>query len=627
MHRAGSGVEESWDYIVVGSGAGGGTVGARLAEAGARVLVIEAESDPRTAEDDRLPEDYDVPAFHPFASENPSMAWDFFVEHFADPAQRGRDPKRTPAGIFYPRAGTLGGCTAHNAMITMWPQDADWDGIARLTGDPSWSAAAMRPYVRRLEQCRHRPLWRFLSRFGLDPTGHGWKGWLPTEKAVPPQVWGDHTLILSLLLSAARFQLDEPDLIRSLWRLVQGRADPNDRRILESGSTGLCYPPLCTDGGRRYGTRERLLDVMRRHPDRLRIELDALVTRVVLDDTQRAVGVEYLKGARLYSACPGMSPDTSPDMSPGAARAGELRRVGCTGEVILAGGTFNTPQLLMLSGIGPPEELARHGLPLRVASPGVGRNLQDRYEVSVISRMARDWRVLAGARFRKGDRPFRQWQRRQGMYVTNGTALAFTARSSPGVPTPDLFCMALLARFNGYAPGYSREVAAHHDALSWTILKAHTGNSAGRVRLRSSDPRDMPEIAFNSFDTGGEADLAAMVGAVRSVRKLVRPLADRGLVAAEEVPGPAMQSDDEIAGWIRDTAWGHHASGTAAIGPVEAGGVLDGRLRVHGARGLRVVDASIFPRIPGFFIAGAIYLAAEKAADVVLADARLARAA
>ncbi|MBN8901857.1 MAG: GMC family oxidoreductase N-terminal domain-containing protein, partial [Rhodospirillales bacterium] len=289
---------------------------------------------------------------------------------------------------------------------------------------------------------------------------------------------------------------------------------------------------------------------------------------------------------------------------------------------------FNTPQLLMLSGIGEATELARHGVPLRVESAGVGRNLQDRYEVSVIARMTRNWRVLAGAAFRKGDRPFQQWQdRREGMYVTNGTALAFTARSDRDLPVPDLFCMALLARFNGYVPGYSAEVAAHHDALSWTILKAHTANGAGRVRLRSADPRDMPEITFNSFETGGEADLAAIVAAVRSVRRLLQPLAERGRVAAEEVPGPAMQSDADIAAWVRDTAWGHHASGTAAIGPRESGGVLDGRFRVHGTRGLRVVDASIFPRIPGFFIAGAIFLAAEKAADVVLADARPARAA
>ena len=614
-----SGDGDAWDVIVIGSGAGGGTVAARLAERGCRVLVLEAGGDGRTedgrAGGERMPEDYDVPAFHPFASENPAMSWDFFVRHYADPAEAARDPKLTPRGILYPRAGTLGGCTAHNAAITLWPQDPDWDGIAALTGDPGWSAAAMQPYVRRLERCRHRPVWRFLSRFGLDPTGHGWHGWLPTEKALPPQVWGDRQLVRALLLEAVRLELGEPRLLASLWRLLKGRADPNDRRIARTEAAGLCYTPLSTLDGRRFGTRERLLAAAEASGGRLRIELDALATRVLLDDRQRAVGVEYLKGARLYRA--------TPDCQDG----GEKRVARCTGEVILAGGAFNTPQLLMLSGIGDPGELPRHGIPVRVAAPGVGRNLQDRYEVSVVSRMARDWRVLAGARFQRGDRLFRQWQRREGLYISNGTALAFTARSAPGLPAPDLFCMALLAQFNGYAPGYSAAVAAHHDRLSWTILKAHTGNRTGTVRLRSADPREVLDIDFNYFAEGGDADLQAMVGAVRRVRRLLRPLAERGLVAEEKEPGPAADTDEAVAQWVRDTAWGHHASGTAAIGPAAGGGVLDGRLRVHGARGLRVVDASIFPRIPGFFIAGAVYLAAEKAADLVLEDTRVPAAA
>ena len=146
------------DYVIVGSGAGGGTLAARLAEAGMRVVVLEAGGDPRDGAG--LPEDYDVPAFHPLASENPAMRWDFFVQHYADETRQRRDCKLQPDGIFYPRAGTLGGCTAHNAMILMAPHDADWDGIAALTGDASWRAAEMRRYFQRLENCRYRPLWR-----------------------------------------------------------------------------------------------------------------------------------------------------------------------------------------------------------------------------------------------------------------------------------------------------------------------------------------------------------------------------------------------------------------------------------------------------------------------------------
>ena len=136
-----------YDYVIVGSGAGGGTLAARLAEAGMTVCVLEAGSDSNAGED--LPEDYQVPAFHPFASENKAMAWNFYIDHYADPDRQQRDWKHREGGILYPRAGTLGGCTAHNAMILTAPHDSDWDGIAGLTNDASWGASAMQPYFQR----------------------------------------------------------------------------------------------------------------------------------------------------------------------------------------------------------------------------------------------------------------------------------------------------------------------------------------------------------------------------------------------------------------------------------------------------------------------------------------------
>ena len=599
------------DYVIVGSGAGGGTLAARLAEAGMRVVVLEAGGDPRDGPE--LPEDYDVPAFHPLASENPAMCWDFFVRHYADDARQRRDPKLEPQGILYPRAGTLGGCTAHNAMILIEPGDSDWDGIAGLTGDVSWRAANMRRYFRRLEDCRHRPVWRMLSRLGLDRTGHGWNGWLRTERAMPWQVLEDRRLIDTVTDSAAEVLLGTPRLLRALRRLLIGHADPNDRRVLRRNADGLCYTPLTTEHHRRVGTRERLLDVAQRHPDRLHIELDALATRVRFDADNRAVGIEYLKGGRLYRA------HRQPAEIPGEPRVIQARQ-----EVILAGGAFNTPQLLMLSGIGPAAELESHGIEVRVNLDGVGRNLQDRYEIGVVNRMSRPWRVLRGARFEKNDPLFDEWSRqRTGMYVSNGAALAVSSRSTPRRPSPDLFCMALLARFQGYFSGYSRDIAARHDYLTWVVLKAHTSNRAGEVTLRSADPRDMPHVNFHYFEEGSDSvgeDLKAVVTGLRSIRRMTAELKERGMIAEEELPGEAVQSDEQLADYARDNAWGHHASCTCAIGPREANGVLDSRLHVHGTERLRVVDASVFPRIPGFFIASAVYMVGEKAADMILED-------
>ena len=586
------------------------------------VLLLEAGDDPVELGAARLPDDYRVPAFHPFASENPAMAWDYYANHYQDDSRRRCDPKFDPThhGVLYPRARALGGCTAHNAMIFMLPHDDDWNFIAESTGDSTWRAAKMRRYVHRVEACRYRPVLRALARVGWNPTGHGWAGWLPIERAIPYESVEDlqiDELLAETIIGYSR------EVRRPWWKMFGGplrTGDPNARAPGRRFFEGLCYVPLSTSEHRRSGTRDRLRDIARRYPERLRIELGALATRIIFDERGAACGVEYSQD-RASSAHPLR-----------AATEGGQYRALASREVILCGGAFNTPQLLMLSGIGPADHLRAHKIPVRHDLPGVGSNLQDRYEVAVNHQMRGTWSSLEGARFEGGDRYWDQWAgtpefaiASPGPYSTNGAVIGIVRRSAPDTMPPDIFCMAMPIWFDGYWKGYSEAIRDRVGCLTWAILKAHTRNNAGTVRLRSDDPRELPQIDFNYFSTQCDPernDLCSVIDTIRLVRRLTAPLIESGTVVKEIQPGPDCKSTEDLAEYVQNTAWGHHASCTCKIGSEKSGGVLDSAFRVYGVRRLRVVDASIFPRIPGFFIVSAIYIAAEKAADVILDAAR-----
>jgi choline dehydrogenase len=611
------------EFIVVGSGAGGGPLAANLAAAGFKVLLLEAGDDTGAGYNSQ------VPCFNAFASEDPEMRWDFFVRHYASDERQHRDPKFVPErdGVLYPRAGALGGCTVHNAMITVYPHNSDWDHIARLTGDSSWSSDAMRRYFERLEQCEYRPLLALFEKLGIDPSRHGFGGWLTTSVADPRLVFPESELrgLLWDSVRAAMRSLGLPpgnvveDALTGL--------DPNDWRLVRRSARGIRQTPLATRGGRRIGPREHLKQIEARHPDRLELRTGAFVTRVLFDESNRAVGVEYLNGRKLYSAAAGAAGAARI----GAASAGEARRAYASREVILAGGAFNSPQLLMLSGIGPKDHLARFGIPVRADLPGVGQNLQDRYEVAVVNRLRRDIGLLKDATFEvpaAGGPPpdpiFAQWLLGKGLYTTNGTVISVITRSAPARPEPDLFLFGLAGLFRGYFPGYSQLFREHKDYFSWCILKAHTNNTAGQVTLRSPDPLEVPRIDFHYFDEGNDAsgdDLESVVCGVELARLMSRGA--RSLIEAEELPGDELRDRDQLRQFVKDHAWGHHASCSNKMGPPgDPMAVVDSAFRVYGTNGLRVVDASVFPRIPGFFIVAPTYMISEKASDVIAAAAR-----
>jgi choline dehydrogenase len=629
-----------FDYIVVGSGAGGGPLAANLANAGFKVLLLEAGGDP-CAESKLGRLMYEVPIFHGLSTEYSECQWDYFVRHYANPAKQAKDSKKVSIDgedfIWYPRAGTLGGCTAHNAMITVTPQDCDWNHIAEVTGDRSWRAKNMHRYFARLENCHYRPrpgslkynltglAWSVVALLRLRRDwrdwahGHGFGGWLTTTEADPRLVikdWAIVRLLKKAVKLAFKTGLGNP-LVSLLTKL-----DPNDLRNNIDMREGLALTPLAVAHGKRNGPREFLLRTQKEKPGNLTIQLHSLAARVLFEG-RRAVGIEYYQGKHLYEADPATRKAGAPPPAFTTERAFASR------EVIIAAGAFNSPQLLKLSGVEPREELEKFGIDVVVDLPGVGENLQDRYEVGVVSEFPKPFVLLEGATFappkdgEPGDPFFLQWEKGKGIYATNGALLGILKRSNDEKPEPDLYIFSLPGFFAGYKPGYSELFERQRNRFTWVVLKAYTNNAAGRVTLQSADPRKRPRIDFHYFSEGTDqkgADLDAVVDGVQFVREMNKTLGS----VKEISPGrEEYGSPERLRELIENEAWGHHASCTNKIGADDDPmAVLDSRFRVRGVNGLRVVDASVFPRIPGYFIVSAIYMISEKATDVIAEDAR-----
>ncbi len=693
------------DFILVGAGAGGAPLAARLAERGYRVLVIEMG--PRRPEkaERAVVEDTEVPLLHAESTEDDRHSLRFFVKHFDEDLDRSLDPKlhipgdgetKDDHGVFYPRGQGVGGCTLHNAMITITGPSEDFDEIAEATGDESWRGERMRRYFERLERCNYaKPsLWSRLKtllgfRDGWIDGRHGDRGWLETSLSDLRFLWADSRLlkvvfggILGALKGGVEF-LDE--LIKGA---LKGRAfpglDPNHWQTIRESQQGVARIPCAvTSTGERSGPRQRLLGLMSEgsvHKDRLHLLDGTFVTKVLLarnaDEEAvghlvakaRAVGVQCLRRPAVYEADPHAMPLA-------AGWESESFPIYCRREVILCGGAFNTPQLLMLSGIGPQSHLTEKGIEVKVKLEGVGKNLQDRYEVPVTANVKGGFRSLDGMKLtskRDDDPQLNRWKNsagqpafRRGLYGTNGGLIGVFARSGEEDQYPDLFIFALAGFFPGFHVGWSKPVALlgfdrslgkqkvdagqienwlknePRKTITWLILKARTRNFGGEVLLNSNSPFQRPAITFRSFPGAPDDALDRNVGepdkslfddvSLRSEDKdlealhfgvqLVRDFIEKtkpGTIESYGLPNYAPFKGN-LRKYIKHVAWGHHACGTCRIGTDELA-VVDSRFRVHGVQGLRVVDASIFPRVPGFFIAANIYMIAEKAADVLAED-------
>ena len=581
--------DNTYEYIVVGSGPGGGPLAANLARHGHSVLLIEAGDEQFNNSNSYLTFN-NTPAIN-----DPLTRWDFFVtrdtpeydDQYSFLTWRqtngefyvGLDPPEGAErlGIYYPRAATVGGCAMHNAASISVPANVDWDDIADLTGDDTWRAENSRQYLVNLERCHYLPN-------GSTPD-HGFNGYIDTSAA--DASWSLNASDLTTIAQGFADALGGRDTGLSLYE--QLNRDINSNAPDRDQTDGVFTPYTHSDNGVRSSPRQYIratLDDPRNFP--LTLQTETLVTKIVFSDRvesesqeqeePRAIGVEYLQGRSLYSADPRHDP----------AAQGTPGRAFASRDVIIAGGVYNTPQILKLSGIGPAEELAQFNIPVVKDLPGVGVNLKDNLETVLY-----------------------------GQFETQVTGFfdAFYT-SSVAERTRDIHFYCGSMNFLGFFPGMP---GWNPREFQCGFMQLHPRNINGTVKLRSADPRDVPAIHLGFFEEGDDDDLVSMTDAINFVRPIFNSLPKNPFTEIYPCNASVECTDEFQMNWHRREAHGHHAAGTAAIGADDDPlAVLDSKFRVRGVRGLRVVDASAWPVMPGELPALPTFMLSEKATETIL---------
>ncbi len=348
---------------------------------------------------------------------------------------------------------------------------------------------------------------------------------------------------------------------------------------------GAGYFQITTRNARRCSTAVGYLRAAQKRPN-LKVATGALASRVLFEGT-RAAGVEYLLGNERRTAT--------------AAR-----------EVILCGGAINTPQLLQLSGVGPPALLAEHGIPVLLGQPDVGEHLQDHFQARMVLRCTQPITLNDDMRS-----PLRQLKMGLRYLLQKKGPLTFGAgyaggfwRTRPELKRPDV-----QTHFLTFSLDRMGEALHPFSGFTASICQLRP-TSRGSVRIRSADPRAAPAIRYHYLAT--EHDRRTMVDGMKLLRRIVEQPAMRTYVAAEHAPGDQVRTDEDWLAYCRATGSTiYHPSCTAMIGKV-----LDHRLRLKGIGALRVVDASVMPAVVSGNTNAAVIAIAEKAADLIGADAR-----
>ncbi len=355
---------------------------------------------------------------------------------------------------------------------------------------------------------------------------------------------------------------------------------------------GVGYYQTTTGNRRRWSAAKAYLRPAKNRAN-LTVATNAHATRVVIEDG-RAVAVEYRTPKGLFTA-------------------------RCRGEVVVSGGVYGSPQLLQLSGLGPAALLQQLGIPVVRDMPGVGADLHDHFNTYLVWRCSQPVTIndLARSTMRKVQAAAQYAVSRSGHLSNAGIYAGALVKSDPRLEQPDL----QINMFGWSAMERLRTGIKPHPFSAFTLSPVHLRpEGRGTVRIKSPDPLDPPAIQFNFL--ASDYDFQALIYGTRLSRKIAAQPALKPYVVEEVIPGPAVQSDDEITEEIRIRGVSNlHPVGTCRMGR-EVNAVVDPRLRVYGVAGLRVADASIMPQVPGGNTNAPSIMIGEKCAAMILEDAR-----
>jgi choline dehydrogenase len=487
-----------------------------------------------------------------------------FGKTFADPRvnwcyETEPDPGAGGRKIFWPRGKVLGGSSSINGMVYIRGQHEDFD-LWRQLGNPGWSSSDVLPYFRRAEH----------QTRGEDEF---------------------HATGGPLCVSDVR---DGHPLCEAFIRACNDAGYQRNDDFNGKEQEGVGYHQTTTRDGKRCSTAVGYL-----HPVRNRANLQVITgahTRNVLFDGKRAIGVAFSQN--------------------GIARSVRARK-----EVILCGGAIGSPQILMLSGVGPAAHLAETGIPVLHDLRGVGQNLQDHYSapIKLKCKFPITLNDVMQSNFKKLKAGLDYFMFRRGPLTVITGDVALFARTRPELASPDI-------KFSIATFSADRPQDGLHPWSGFTVIAYQLRpESRGEILLKSADPEDAPAMRPNYLST--PTDQRTIVDGLKLVRGLLGSRHMQAFIESEFLPGTDVKTDERLLDYARNNGGTvFHPTSTCKMGN-DAMAVVDAELKVHGIDGLRVVDASVMPTVVSGNTNAATIMIAEKASDLIRGRAALTRAA